>query len=79
MQDFEVTVKASLLGKFLDPKIKVSAKVVDVYQGEELPSGKKRTTLSFDFTHPDRTLVNHEIELYKILLQERFRQELGAL
>lgn len=42
--------------------VKMSYKLIDVYQGEHLPAGKKSMTLSLSFSLPDRTLKDKETD-----------------
>lgn len=51
----------SVLGKTaLD--VKMSYKLIDVYQGEHLPAGNKSMTFSLAFSLPDRTLKDKETD-----------------
>ncbi|MEO8935069.1 MAG: phenylalanine--tRNA ligase subunit beta, partial [Xanthomarina sp.] len=50
----------------------------DVYQGENLPKGKKSYAVSFTFQDAHKTLTDKQIDKIMTKLQENFTKELGA-
>ena len=52
----EIMVKAS--GKLLD-----TIKLFDVYEGSQIPEGKKSVAYAISFRAPDRNLTNEEINV----------------
>jgi phenylalanyl-tRNA synthetase beta chain len=50
----------------------------DVYEGKNLPEGKKSYAVSFTFQDKDKTLTDKQIESTMNLLANNFEKELGA-
>ncbi len=52
--------------------------VIDLYQGEHLPEGKKSVTFSLSFSHPERTLKDSETEDAFKRIVEQLRGQVKA-
>ena len=50
----------------------------DVYQGKNLPAGKKSYAVSFTLQDENKTLTDKQIDKIMSKLQYRFENELGA-
>lgn len=50
----------------------------DVYQGKNLPEGKKSYALSFVLQDEEQTLTDKQIEKVMSKLQQNFEKQLGA-
>jgi phenylalanyl-tRNA synthetase beta chain len=53
--------------------------VFDVYEGENIPKGKKAYALSFTLQDENKTLTDDEIEKTMQRLISAFEQKLGAV
>ena len=53
--------------------------VFDVYEGENIPKGKKAYALSFTLQDENKTLTDEEIERTMQRLMAAFEQKLGAV
>ncbi len=51
----------------------------DVYEGENIPEGKKAYALAFTLLDESKTLTDEEIEKTMARLMQAFEQKLGAL
>lgn len=56
----------------------LSYKLIDLYQGEHLPDGKKSMTFSLALSHPEHTLKDKEIEAAFARIVEQLRSQVGA-
>ena len=50
----------------------------DVYEGENLPEGKKSYAVSFIFQDENKTLTDKQVDKMMSKLQHRFEKELKA-
>lgn len=50
----------------------------DVYQGKNLPKGKKSYAVSFTIQDENKTLTDKQIDKIMKKLQDKFEKELGA-
>jgi len=55
-----------------------SINLFDVYQGSNLPSGKKSYAVSFTFQDENKTLTDKQIDKIMNKLQASFEKQLGA-
>ena len=55
-----------------------SIQLFDVYEGDELPKGKKSYGLSFYFQDPRKTLTDKYVDKIMGKLQNQFETQLGA-
>jgi phenylalanyl-tRNA synthetase beta chain len=53
--------------------------VFDVYEGENIPKGKKAYALSFTLLDDNKTLTDEEIDKTMTRLMNAFEQKLGAV
>jgi len=51
----------------------------DVYEGDNLPKGKKQYALNFVLQHPDKTMTDEEINKIMSKLLRTFERECGAV
>jgi phenylalanyl-tRNA synthetase beta chain len=51
----------------------------DVYEGQNLPEGKKSYALSFSIQDSSKTLTDEQIDKIMSKLQKNFETELGAI
>ena len=58
--------------------VNFSYKLIDLYQGEHLPEGKKSVTFSLAFSHPEHTLKDKEIDEAFNRIVEQLRTQTGA-
>lgn len=58
--------------------VKMNYKLIDVYQGEHLPAGKKSMTFSLSFSLPERTLKDQETDEAFNRIVASLQQKLGA-
>ncbi len=56
----------------------VEVKLFDLYQGDQLPSGKKSLAFRLSFQSPDRTLTDEEVNGYFETITSRLAERLGA-
>jgi phenylalanyl-tRNA synthetase beta chain len=61
-----------------EKKLLKSVNLFDVYQGENLPKGKKSYAVSFKFQDEHSTLTDKQIDKIMKKLQQRFEKELNA-
>ena len=66
------------LAKQTEPKFLKSIDLFDVYQGKNLPEGKKSYAVSFILQNKDKTLEEKQIEGIMLKLQKAFEAKLGA-
>jgi phenylalanyl-tRNA synthetase beta chain len=52
--------------------------LIDLYQGEHLPAGKKSVTFSLAFSHPEHTLKDKETDDAFNRIVEQLRSQVGA-
>ncbi len=62
-----------------DRKLLKSVSLFDVYEGKNLPDGKKSYGLSFHFGDPNKTLTDKNIDRIMQKLQKEFEQNFGAV
>ena len=58
--------------------VKMSYELIDLYQGEHLPAGKKSLTFSLAFSNPQRTLKDAETDAAFNKIVAELGQKLGA-
>lgn len=58
--------------------VKMSYELIDLYQGEHLPAGKKSMTFSLAFSHPQRTLKDAETDAAFNKIVAELGAKLGA-
>jgi len=58
--------------------VNLSYKLIDLYQGEHLPEGKKSVTFSLAFSHPEHTLKDREIDAAFNRIVEQLHNQVGA-
>ena len=61
------------LARKVDRKLLKDVNLFDVYEGKNLPKGKKSYAVSFTFQHPDKTLTDKQVD--KIM--QKMIKELG--
>ena len=66
------------LAKQTEKKLLKDVNLFDVYQGNNLPEGKKSYAVSFTIQDDNKTLNDKEIEKIMTKLQTNFEKELGA-
>ena len=66
------------IAKKYDQKFLKEVSLFDVYNGENLPNGKKSYALSFTLQDKNKTLTDKEIDKFMSKLQKRFEREIGA-
>jgi phenylalanyl-tRNA synthetase beta chain len=66
------------LAKQTEKKLLKDVNLFDVYQGNNLPEGKKSYAVSFTIQDENKTLNDKEIEKIMTKLQANFEKELGA-
>jgi len=62
-----------------DRKLLKSVSLFDVYEGKNLPDGKKSYGLSFHFGDPNKTLTDKNIDRIMQKLQKEFERNFGAV
>lgn len=72
---FQQVYKLALL---TEKKLLKHINLFDVYQGKNLPEGKKSYAVSFVLQDAKRTLTDKQIDKIMDKLQKRFQEELGA-
>lgn len=70
--------KIYTLAKNTEKKLLKSVNLFDVYQGKNIPAGKKSYALSFMLQDKKKTLTDKQIDKIMQKLQTRFEEELGA-
>jgi phenylalanyl-tRNA synthetase beta chain len=58
----------------IDPLV-VSSDLLEIYEGDDLPEGKKSITLRFIFRAPDRTLSSQEADGLKKKILEKLEKK----
>ena len=58
--------------------VKMSYELIDLYEGEHLPAGKKSMTFSLAFSHPQRTLKDAETDAAFNKIVAELGAKLGA-
>ncbi len=66
------------LAKNTERQLLKSINLFDVYQGKNLPDGKKSYAVSFTLQDENKTLTDKQIDKIMAKLQQRFEKELGA-
>ena len=66
------------IAKQYDQKFLKEVSLFDVYNGENLPNGKKSYAVSFTLQDKNKTLTDKEIDKFMSKLQKRFEKEIGA-
>lgn len=61
-----------------EKKLLKSVNLFDVYQGKNLPEGKKSYAVSFTFQDENKTLTDKQVDKMMNKLQQRFEKELEA-
>ena len=59
-------------------KLLVDVDLFDVYQGKNLPQGKKSYAVSFIFQDENKTLTDKQVDKIMKKFQSNFERELGA-
>ena len=59
-------------------KILISVQLFDVYEGKNLPKGKKSYGISFTFQDKNKTLTDKQVDKIMEKLQQNFSKELKA-
>jgi len=84
-RDLAVVVPLETLAASLEATIREaagelleSAKIFDVYQGEQLGEGRKSVALSMVFRHPERTLTDEEANELHARIVSALEQSFGA-
>lgn len=84
-RDFALLIDHNVLFEDIDriannteKKLLKNVNLFDVYQGENLPQGKKSYAVSFTFQDENKTLTDKQIDGIMTKLQENFTKELGA-
>ena len=62
----------------VERKILTQINLFDVYEGKNLPAGKKSYGLSFHFADPNKTLTDKYIDKVMAKLKTSFEKEFGA-
>ena len=55
-----------------------NVELFDVYQGENLPEGKKSYAVSFSFLDENKTLTDKQVDKMMNKLQQQFEKQLDA-
>jgi len=63
----------------VDHKILTKVDLFDVYQGKNLPAGKKSYGLSFHFSDPNKTLTDKHIDKVMQKLKATFENDFDAV
>jgi len=66
------------IAKQSEKKLLKDVNLFDVYQGENLPSGKKSYAVSFTLEDKEKTLTDKQIDKIMSKLQNSFEKQLGA-
>jgi len=61
-----------------EKKMLTGVNLFDVYEGENLPEGKKSYAVSFIFQDENKTLTDKQVDKMMSKLQHRFEKELNA-
>ena len=61
-----------------DKKLLQQVNLFDVYQGKNLPDGKKSYAVSFTFRDPHKTLTDKKVDKIMSKLQKQFESQLQA-
>ncbi|MCX7547705.1 phenylalanine--tRNA ligase subunit beta [Xanthomarina sp. F1114] len=84
-RDFALLIDNKVLFEDIDriantteKKLLKTVNLFDVYQGKNLPQGKKSYAVSFTFQDEHKTLTDKQIDKIMTKLQENFKKELGA-
>ncbi|HSP12145.1 MAG TPA: hypothetical protein VLO29_06440, partial [Salegentibacter sp.] len=59
-------------------KMLIDVNLFDVYQGSNLPEGKKSYAVSFMFQDENKTLTDKQVDKMMSKLQQRFESDLKA-
>ena len=77
--DQEVSFEAlKEVAQKVERKILTQINLFDVYEGKNLPAGKKSYGLSFLFADPHKTLTDKNIDKVMQKLKNSFEKEFGA-
>jgi phenylalanyl-tRNA synthetase beta chain len=78
--DEEITATAlEATGRAAAGQFLVRLEPFDVFRSEKLGVGKKSVALRFEFSHPDRSLTDEEVDGWINSVCERLQREHGAL
>ena len=66
------------LAKQSEKQLLKNVNLFDVYQGKNLPKGKKSYAVSFTLQDDNKTLTDKQIDKIMVKLQQSFEKELGA-
>ena len=66
------------IAKKTEKKLLKNINLFDVYQGKNLPDGKKSYAVSFTFLDENKTLTDKVVDKIMSKLQSNFESELGA-
>lgn len=77
--DEEVTFREiEAIAKSSDQKLLKSVGLFDVYEGKNLPKGKKSYAVSFTFQHNEQTLKDEQVEKIMSKIQTQLTEKLNA-
>ncbi len=84
VRDIALLVDADLPAKRVQDIIQAfpqvnQATIFDVYQGEQIPPGKKSLAFSIRYQSPERTLTDEEVDRLQENILRKLEQELGAV
>jgi phenylalanyl-tRNA synthetase beta chain len=84
-RDFAMLIDDHITFEQIDTKAKQTEKellkevdLFDVYQGKNLPKGKKSYAVSFTIQDENKTLTDKQIDKIMSKLQANFEEQLGA-
>jgi len=66
------------IAKQTEKKLLKKVSLFDVYQGKNLPDGKKSYAISFTLQDENKTLNDKQIDKIMTKLQQNFEKQLGA-
>ena len=62
----------------VDRKLLKGTNLFDVYEGKNLPEGKKSYAISFTFSHPEKTLTDKQVDKVMQKMIKELNQKIGA-
>lgn len=71
-------VNIETIARSTEKKLLQKVGLFDVYEGKNLPAGKKSYAISFEFLDPQKTLVDKQVDKVMKKIYNRLKQELGA-
>ena len=84
-RDFALLVDSNMafsdlhkLAKQTEKQLLKDINLFDVYEGKNLPEGKKSYAVSFTLQDEHKTLTDKQVDKVMTKLQQRFEKELGA-